>query len=330
MLISIGYKGTPPCERGDFLALYGETMKIKGTINSWPVRTAELIRCERLKDCMRATKSPGLRNNRSIAAFTLIELLVVIAIIAILASLLLPVLNRAKSKAQGTQCLNNLRQFALAWSLYNVDSNDHVPPNNSPFQDSNTWVLGWMPLGANNPDDTNILYLTQSLLTPNLGQCIPIWHCPSDKSTTRQGGHDLPRVRSVSMNSWLNCAPSWDTIDGFHVSGRIIHKTSDMNDPGPVQTFVFTDERADSINDGYFAIAMYPTGRLAQIDDFPGSYHNGAGNFSFADAHCEPHRWVDSRTKPPLQSHTTLVSPQKSPNNADAVWLQVHATERIR
>jgi prepilin-type N-terminal cleavage/methylation domain-containing protein/prepilin-type processing-associated H-X9-DG protein len=87
-------------------------------------------------------KTSQLRTPPGRAGFTLIELLVVIAIIGILASLLLPVLNRAKDKARQTSCMNNLRQTGIATAMY-ADDFSFYPPGLVPNQTQ--WDLALNP-----------------------------------------------------------------------------------------------------------------------------------------------------------------------------------------
>ena len=84
-------------------------------------------------------------NNKKTPGFTLIELLVVIAIIAILAAIIMPVLNKAEARAQQVACLNSMKQWGLGNSLY-VDDNNQVYPwprlqtTSTTIQDNPTWT----------------------------------------------------------------------------------------------------------------------------------------------------------------------------------------------
>jgi prepilin-type N-terminal cleavage/methylation domain-containing protein/prepilin-type processing-associated H-X9-DG protein len=289
-------------------------------------------------------RSPSLSSFPSVnSAFTLIELLVVIAIIAILASLLLPALSKAKAKAQGIGCLSNLKQMTLAWMMYAPDQNDRVPMNIG-FQaqaDWESWIQGWMtldtpgiqPAGATPEQSTDVSYLLRSPLAAY--EAKPgIWRCPSDKSTRTVNGVRLPRTRSFSMslalafyhpNRYLGAPGWWEEW----MRRLTVKTTADFRDPGPARCFVFLDDREDSIADSHFIVlpAGFREARpaLYLLQSIPGSYHNGAGNLSFADGHVEPHRWQDSRTKPPLvPDHNRVLSwvGVPSPDNPDVQWLQ--------
>ncbi|MGA2866806.1 MAG: prepilin-type N-terminal cleavage/methylation domain-containing protein [Verrucomicrobiota bacterium] len=255
----------------------------------------------------------GKTNPGGRGAFTLIELLVVIAIIAILAAMLLPALSKAKIKAQQIGCLSNLRQLLTAWHLYCGDFNDRVA-NNFGVDETvasissgklDSWVNNVMTWTASasvaDRSNTNFAWVASGVLGRYTAAALGVYKCPADNylSPIQRASGWTQRNRSLSMNSnfglFSDGESGDDTARGIHwgVTGYAqFLKQSSV--PKPAKTWLFLDEQADSINDGYFI--NNPDG-VYNWQDIPASYHNGACGFSFADGHSEMHKWLSATSK---------------------------------
>ncbi|MBN9693687.1 MAG: type II secretion system protein [Verrucomicrobia bacterium] len=248
---------------------------------------------------------------RSRRGFSLIELLVVIAVIAILAGLLLPALTRARQKAWGIGCLNNLRQLQIAFHLYADDHEGWLTPSeiNIIMPEQARWVNGIMsPWYARELSD-----LTNSalLLAPGPGhlgsylKAAEIFHCPGDDSRyfleKRRGPR---RVRSYTMNQSIVCGNGVGMRNGVvdQYDPNAFVKWGDFARKSPAETYVFIDEHELTIKNSAFQFRWTDGPKSYWPAHWPARRHGGTGALSFADGHGELHRWKDPRTGPSVRT----------------------------
>ncbi|HEX4120977.1 MAG TPA: prepilin-type N-terminal cleavage/methylation domain-containing protein [Verrucomicrobiae bacterium] len=281
------------------------------------------------------------------AGFTLIELLVVIAIIAILAAMLLPALAKAKEQAQGTKCMNNLRQLCIAWTMYAGDNKTYLVANGDegkqpasltdptalPGGVNSQWCVGRQDesteLSAAGSPGNNIgdEWIKLGLLYPYVNS-VQVYLCPADISALPSFGAQYPHVRSMSMNTWLNPLDDWNNQEA---DVDIFRKESDLGLLGPSSTWVFIDENPHSINDGSFICDPTYTSWI----DYPASYHAGAGGIAFADGHDQIKLWRDQT----ILKECDQVIPWGNPSYVDLApsngytndlwWLQSRSTDPL-
>jgi prepilin-type N-terminal cleavage/methylation domain-containing protein/prepilin-type processing-associated H-X9-DG protein len=291
--------------------------------------------------------TPGLKALQR--AFTLIELLVVIAIIAILAAVLLPVLGHARMAAWRTNCENNLHQVQIGWIMYNQDNAGNFPYNLTGASSSN---LNWV---ANSEDysggssDTNLTLLVDphhSQLAPYVNNPF-VYKCPADLSKNF-GATGIPRVRSYSMSqgigpnangtvtspnqgSWLGSLNDNGSVNIATQPPQyytVYTKESMMvGGLGPADLMVLIEEHPDSINDCAFAFNMPSSPSQTYWIDKPTSVHGNAGDFSFADGHCEIHGWQDPGAIPQVVYSGGIGGIKDNvPKDPDVIWMSKHIT----
>jgi prepilin-type N-terminal cleavage/methylation domain-containing protein/prepilin-type processing-associated H-X9-DG protein len=250
--------------------------------------------------------------------FTLIELLVVIAIIAVLASMLLPAIAKAKAQGARARCINNQRQLCLASILYQDQHNDLLPPNKRvpPARGEGVnWVESTVHGVTPGFTDTKALTDPKRAGFAAFIKEAAVYACPAENYKLQVGKQRIPKIRSYSMNDYMN-----GDSEIFTPPRPLFYYKRSSEFIKPSELFVFMDVEPMSICYSPFEI---PARDGDTWFNAPGSQHGRKAVISFADGHTETHLWK----KPVIRPRKTGESnPHPAPSNTNDVhYVRSHA-----
>jgi len=218
--------------------------------------------------------------------------------------------------------VSNIKQLQLGAIMYANDNNGFLLPN-APYGQNLAGGKAWIDVttmtyveGPNyEVGNTNTTLYTDGLLAPYLANQLGVYKSPADTTPSKNGS----RIRSYTMNGQMGCVYIKKAITYDYPAISYVRE-SDITQPGPSDAYVFSEDNAQTINDGYMQIASQPS--AAGFPDVPAAYLGGACAFSFADGHAIVHKWVTGVLITATTHYPYLTGGNQ---NADWLWFTQHA-----